>query len=44
MLTLYNSRGARSESAAEPGSTVLAPDVVWIDLLKPEANEIGFVE
>ena len=44
MLTLYNNRGACSEPAADPGTAVLAPDVVWIDLLKPEANEIAFVE
>jgi magnesium transporter len=44
MLTLYNNRGACSGPAADPGRAVLAPDVVWIDLLKPEANEIAFVE
>jgi magnesium transporter len=44
MLSLYNSRGACSEPAPEPGKAVLAPDVVWLDLLKPEANEIAFVE
>jgi magnesium transporter len=44
MLTLYNNRGARSEPAADPGRAVLAPDVVWIDLLNPEASETAFVE
>ncbi len=44
MLTLYNSRGVRSESAAHAEGAVLPPDVVWIDLLKPEASETAFVE
>src|SRR5882757_2498186 len=44
MLTLYNNRGVRSEPVADAGNGALPPDVVWIDLLKPEARETAFVE
>src|SRR5690242_13121238 len=44
MLTLYNNRGVHSEPAADAGRAVLPPDVVWIDLLNPEAGETAFVE
>src|SRR3984893_1774781 len=44
MLKLYNNRGVPSEPPADPGGAVLPPDVVWLDLLKPEASEIAFVE
>jgi magnesium transporter len=44
MLTLYNNRGVRSEPAADARRTRLTPEIVWIDMLKPEASEIAFVE
>ena len=44
MLKLYNNRGVPSEPPADPGRAALPPDVVWLDLLKPEASEIAFVE
>jgi magnesium transporter len=44
MLTIGDSRGVRTKVEAGAGSEVLSGDVVWIDLLKPEAREIGFVE
>src|ERR1700730_3600478 len=54
MLVLYNSHGVRRERSAtgtdlggtDPGGTDsgLAPDTVWIDLLRPEAGEIALVE
>ncbi len=44
MLTLYNDRGDRSEPPANAGTTVLAPEIVWIDLLNPEAGETGRIE
>jgi magnesium transporter len=44
MLTLYNKRGGRGEPAADPDAPALPSDVVWIDLIIPEASEIAFVE
>ena len=44
MLTLYNNRGIHSEPVADVGRAALPPDVVWIDLLEPEASEVEFVE
>jgi magnesium transporter len=45
MLALHNNDGARSECAADPaGAPPLPPDVVWIDMLRPDANEITFIE
>ena len=44
MLTLYNNRGIRSKPAAGADAPALPPDVVWIDLLNPEASEVEFVE
>ena len=44
MLTLYNNRGLRSEPAADAGRASLPPEIVWIDLLSPEASETAFVE
>jgi magnesium transporter len=44
MLVSYNSQGVRSEpliAAAGPG---LGSDIVWIDLLQPDAGEITLVE
>jgi magnesium transporter len=44
MLALYDNRGIRSEQAADADRPVLPPDIVWIDLLNPEASETTFVE
>lgn len=44
MLTLYDNRGIRSERAADADRAVLPPDIVWIDLLKPEARETALIE
>ena len=44
MLMLYNNSGVRSEPPADADRRVLLPDIVWIDLLKPEASETAFVE
>src|SRR5437868_13565433 len=44
MLTLSNNRGVRSEPVADARRPVLPPDIVWIDLLNPEASETAFVE
>jgi magnesium transporter len=44
MLTLYNNRGVRSEPAADTRRANLPPEIVWIDLLNPEASETAFVE
>src|SRR5947207_4423598 len=44
MLSLYDNRGTRSQPPADAGRAVLPPDIVWIDLLNPEASETAFVE
>ena len=44
MLTLYNNRGVRIELVADAVKPALPTDVVWIDLLNPEASETAFVE
>src|SRR5438270_817316 len=44
MLMLCDNRGVRTKVEADAESEVLPRDIVWIDLLKPEAGEIGFVE
>ena len=44
MLALYNNRRIRSKPAAGADAPVMPPDVVWIDLINPEASETAFVE
>jgi len=44
MLTLYDSRAARGRHLADLGAPELPPEVVWIDLVKPDPAEIAFVE
>jgi magnesium transporter len=44
MLTVYDSRAARGRHMADLGAAELPPEVVWIDLLKPDPVEIAFVE
>src|SRR5438105_4702603 len=43
MLTLYDNRGVRSEPAADARRASLPPEIVWIDLLNPEASETAFM-
>jgi magnesium transporter len=43
MLTLYHSRAARGERPANLAEANLPANVAWIDLLKPEPDEIAFV-
>jgi magnesium transporter len=44
MLTLYSSRaGHHGEHPADLDRELLAREIVWIDLLKPEPSEIAFV-
>ena len=44
MLVSHSSRGVRSERSATVTDLGLAPDIVWIDLLQPNADEIILVE
>src|SRR6202045_1372124 len=44
MLTLYDSRAARGRHVADLDAAELPPEVVWIDLVKPDSAEIAFVE
>jgi magnesium transporter len=44
MLALHNKRGVGSERPADFTDGPLPPDIVWIDLLKPDASEVAFVE
>src|SRR6516165_3006055 len=43
MLVSYSTRGVRCERPAAAGPE-LGPDIVWIDLLQPDAREITLVE
>jgi magnesium transporter len=43
MLTLYHSRAGRGERPADPASASLPANVAWIDLLRPEPDEVAFV-
>ena len=44
MLVLHARGGEIREPPKELGTAALPPDVVWIDLLQPSAEEIAFVE
>ena len=44
MLTLYQSRAAHGERPADLATASLSANVAWIDLLKPSAEEVAFVE
>jgi magnesium transporter len=44
MLILHARNGEIREAAADLGATTLAPDIAWIDLQQPTANEAAFVE
>jgi len=44
MLALYDNRGVQSERPADVSDAVLPPEIVWIDLWRPDGGEIAFVE
>ena len=44
MLTLLDSRAARGRHVADLDAAELPPEVVWIDLVKPDSAEIAFIE
>ena len=44
MLTLYHSCRSPGERPADLGKANLATNVAWIDLLKPEPDEVAFVQ
>ena len=44
MLTLYHSCTIPGERPADLAKAILAANVTWIDLLKPEPDEAAFVE
>jgi magnesium transporter len=44
MLMLYHSRAARGEQPRDLTTASLPVDVAWIDLLRPEPNEVALVE
>ena len=44
MLTLHTRTGEVHQPPADLGTAALAPEIVWIDLLKPSPRETEFVE
>jgi magnesium transporter len=44
MLTLHHSRAGRGEQPADPAEASLPTNVAWIDLVKPDPNEVAFVQ
>lgn len=44
MLLLYSRTGETCRPPEDLGGAALPPDVVWIDLLKPSTDEVGFIE
>src|SRR5271169_3974697 len=44
MLTLYHSRPVRGERPADLAKESLPTNVAWIDLLRPDPDEIAFVK
>jgi magnesium transporter len=44
MLTLYWSRARRGERPADLAKASLPKNVAWIDLLRPEPDEVSFVK
>ena len=44
MLVLHARAGETREPPQDLGAAALAPDVIWIDLLQPSAEERAFVE
>jgi magnesium transporter len=44
MLTLYHSRAGRGEHPGDLNTASLPANVAWIDLLKPDPDEVAFVK
>ena len=44
MLALYSNLGVRKEQRTDVAEAKLPAEIVWIDLLNPDAGEIAFVE
>src|SRR5271157_3404975 len=44
MLTFYDSRAARDVRPADLASASLPANVAWIDLFRPEPEEVAFVK
>jgi magnesium transporter len=44
MLLLYSRTGKTCRPPEDLGGAALPPDVVWVDLLKPSADEVAFIE
>jgi magnesium transporter len=44
MLTLYHTRATRGEQPADLARGPLPPEVVWIDMVRPDSDEIAFVK
>jgi magnesium transporter len=44
MLALYSNLGVRKEERTDVAEAKLPAEIVWIDLLNPDAGEIAFVE
>jgi magnesium transporter len=44
MLTLYNSRAGHGEQPADLAEVSLPANVAWIDLLRPNPDEVAFVK
>jgi magnesium transporter len=44
MLTLYHSRAGRGERSVELAKASLPANVAWIDLLRPDPDEVAFVK
>jgi magnesium transporter len=44
MLTLYARAGEVRPAATDLAAAALAPEVVWVDLVRPDAGETAFVE
>src|SRR5438093_11054672 len=44
MLTIYDSRATRCRHPTDLDAADLPPEVVWIDLVKPDSAEIAFIE
>lgn len=43
MMALYDSRNGASRTPADFAGGPLPPEIVWLDLLRPEAAEVAFV-
>jgi magnesium transporter len=44
VLVLYTNRAVRKERATEAAQAKMPSEIVWVDLLSPDADEIAFVE